>query len=270
MSVARNVVIPEHDTGEVPSADARVLSFGGDFAAIPFEARRLLLHFGALDATGGEVVPVSAAEAVKQLLKDLLRVPRRSALKLFTDGEGSALLFSPAGDVILDGYLAVLRPGGTEECLSLQCNLTRGIVFLDGRRALPPETGALFAAVEAEHERPASLDQLLNRAACRAHFPVLKGYTEDGALLVTRGPLSPHPFVVHYGPLSSMLPVSVDVGATVTLGLGVVLQGTEQRGKQISILLPAPSAAPGTTASYDGKRVSVERFVLNGYLSACG
>lgn len=240
--------------------------FSGVFARFPAQIREQLLVFGARDSQGQFELSDSSIREVKSFLKGFLGLPDRFCLTLFTDSSGSAIHASRYGELILDGFVTVTRPHGLHESVPLECNLSEGTIFVDDRRVEAENVGAVLLAIESECDENCSLHEVLRRAAVRAHLPFFKGQCEEEGktLLITTNPGSSRSYHVFYGTPLSMSRVVVRPEATMLLEFGLLLQG-KSLGGAATVLVPWPNVnRDKIVPSFNGKKVTPERFLLNG------
>lgn len=249
-----------------PAINDPLVFFGGEFSRFPRQIREQLLLFAAKDAEGRFELSDSAIKEVKSFLKGFLGLPDRFSLTLFTDASGSAIHASRYGELLLDGFVTVERPHGLHESIPLECNLSEGTLTVDDRRVEAANVGAVLLAIENEFNESCSIHEVLRRAAVRAHLPFFKGSCEEEGktLLITTNPGASGAHHLFYGTPLSMERILVRPEATMVLEFGLLLQG---RGGSCSatVLVPWPNVARDKIVpSFNGKKVTPERFLLNG------
>jgi hypothetical protein len=239
------------------------LYFADPFSRIPREIREKLLVFARYDVNGRYLLDERNVEAVKFFLKEFLGIPQKYPLHLFADDAGRALRATPAAEVLLEGYVTINQPGGAEELVFLELNLTSGQLLLDERETVRGDLAIRLEEIEAEISRTAPDHEVIRRAGARAHLPWFRGRTDDGILIVTRGFRSPRPFFAFYGTHTSMARVVVDHEKSMQLEFGMLLQGTIAGRRPTSMLIPDEGGA--MVPSFEGKKVVQESFLLNGH-----
>jgi hypothetical protein len=241
-----------------------LLYFGGIFGKVPSKIREHLLLYASLDEHGQFSLSDGEVEAVKHFLRELLNLPGYLPLDLFSDKGGSALHATPFGELALEGYLSLRRPGGAVETVLIECNLTRGTVFIDERPVAHDKIPHVLQDLETEFQRPSSLHEALRRASGRAQAPLFKGRCGADTLVITTSGRTKPFYHAYVGTASRMIPVSIAHDTVMSVEFGLLMQGATLEQPKLTILIPSAAAVGKIKPSFNGKPVEPEPFHLNG------